>query len=134
MSEHDREKWNARYAGPDAAHAAPSPFLTGLDPLLPRSGRALDVAGGTGRHALWLAARGLAVTLVDVSDVALALAREAAARAGHPLDTRRVDVEEEPLPAGPWDLALVFNFLHRPLLPALAQALGPGGLLVVAHP
>lgn len=50
----DREKWNARYRE-EGPPSPPSPFLVGLDDLLPRRGRALDVAGGTGRHALWLA-------------------------------------------------------------------------------
>jgi tellurite methyltransferase len=77
MPESDRERWNARYRE-EAAIPPPSPFLVGLDALLPRTGRALDVAGGPGRHALWLARRGLDVTLADVSDVAL----EVAGRAG----------------------------------------------------
>ena len=53
---------------------------------LPMKGRALDVAGGTGRHARWLAQRGLRVTLCDISPVALAAARGSATAA-------RLDVE-----------------------------------------
>jgi ubiquinone/menaquinone biosynthesis C-methylase UbiE len=56
--------------------------LTGLDDLLPRRGRALDVAGGTGRHALWLARRGLDTTLADVPQVALEKAAAAASEEG----------------------------------------------------
>jgi SAM-dependent methyltransferase len=128
----DRDRWNARYRGEDAV-PPPSPFLVSLDPLLPRRGRALDAGGGSGRNALWLAARGLEVTLADVSDVALsAAAREAAAR-GLPLATVEVDLEEAPPPRGPWDLVVVLYFLHRPLLEALPSLLAPGGFLVVAH-
>ena len=61
----------------------PGPVLVESGDLLPDSGIVLDVAGGTGRNALWLAAAGLTVTLVDVSEVALDIARtEAVAFAG----------------------------------------------------
>jgi tellurite methyltransferase len=132
MARADRDRWNARYAE-KAAASAPSPFLEALDGLLPRRGRALDVAGGAGRHALWLARRGLDVTLADVSDVALGQSAAAAAAEGLRLETVLVDLEEAPLPAGPWDLVLCTYFLHRPLLAAAPAALAPGGLLVVAH-
>ena len=132
MPENDRTKWNARYSEEEIPRA-PSSFLTGLDALLPRRGRALDVAGGAGRNALWLARRGLTVTLADVSDVALEAASRAAADEGLSLATLRVDLEETPLPAGPWDLVVCTYFLHRPLFAAFPAALAPGGWLVFAH-
>jgi SAM-dependent methyltransferase len=127
----DREKWDARYReeGPEATE--PSPFLTSLTEIPPR-GRALDVAGGAGRHAIWLARRGLAVTIVDVSPVGLDLARAAAAAAGVRIETRVLDLEEEGLPPGPWDVIACFYFLSRPLFAELPGALAPGGLLVCA--
>lgn len=128
----DRERWNARY-GEDTAPAEPSPFLVGLDALLPRRGRALDVAGGAGRHALWLARRGLHVTLADVSDVALARAARDARAEGLAVETLQIDLEAEPLPRGPWDVILCTYFLHRPLFLAFAAELAPGGWLLVAH-
>lgn len=132
VGERDRERWNERYRAGDPP-PPPSPFLLGLDALLPHRGRALDVAGGAGRHALWLARRGLAVTLADVSDVALAQAASTARAEGLPLETVRVDLERDPLPAGPFELVLCTYFLHRPLFAALPEALAPGGLLVFAH-
>ena len=71
MSDDDRARWEAGYqaGGPTRA---PAGFLLELDGELPRAGRALDVAGGAGRNALWLARRGLAVTLVDIAPSALA--------------------------------------------------------------
>lgn len=132
MAESDRDRWNARYRD-EAPSDDPAPFVVSLDALLPRQGRALDVAGGGGRHALWLARRGLEVTLADVSDVALDRAARRARAEGLSLATVRVDLEVDPLPAGPWDLVLCTYFLHRPLLAALPGALAPGGLLVVAH-
>lgn len=128
----DRERWNARY-GDEAVVPEPSPFLLGLDAILPRRGRALDVAGGSGRHALWLARRGLRVTLADVSDVALARASREARAAGLALEPLRIDLEASPLPRGPWDVVVCTYFLHRPLFAAFAAELAPGGWLVVAH-
>src|SRR5205814_5476112 len=77
MSTEDRTRWDARYQAAAPARR-PAAFLTALEGELPRSGRALDVAGGAGRNALWLARRGLEVTLVDIAPSALALARAAA--------------------------------------------------------
>lgn len=131
MAEADRDRWNARWRGED--DRPPAPWLLALDALLPRRGRALDVAGGLGRHALWLARRGLAVTLADVSDAALARAAGAARAEGLSLVTVRTDLEVEPLPAGPFDLVLCTYFLHRPLFAAFPGILAPGGLLVAAH-
>ncbi len=133
MSEDDRVRWNERYRA-EAVVAPPSPFLLALDAILPRRGRALDVAGGSGRHALWLARRGLDVTLADVSDVALEQAAQAATAAGLSLATQRIDLEAEPLPPGPWDVVVCIAFLHRPLFAAFPEVLAPGGLLVFEHP
>ncbi|NMO18605.1 class I SAM-dependent methyltransferase [Pyxidicoccus fallax] len=133
MSEDDRRRWNSRYREQEGTRE-PSPFLRSLDDLLPRTGRVLDVAGGTGQDALWLARRGLDVTLLDISEVALERAEHAARAAGVPLRTLRLDVETEPLPPGPFDVVLCLNFLWRPLFPAFQKVLAPGGLLVFAQP
>lgn len=126
-----RSRWDRRYREEDAP-SQPSVLLEGLGELLPKRGRALDVAGGAGRHAVWLARRGLDVTLVDVSPEAIALARRAAATAGVRLDAVCADLTAAPPPPGPWQLVLVFHYLQRDLFPRLAASLAPGGLLVAA--
>jgi SAM-dependent methyltransferase len=133
MSEDDRQRWNARYREPTPGRE-PAGFLRSLADQLPTTGRALDVAGGVGHDALWLARRGLDVTLVDISDVALEHAAAAAREAGVALRTQRVDVESEPLPPGPYDMVLCLNFLWRPLFAEFSRVLAPGGLLVFAQP
>ena len=126
MSEKDQDSWNERYR---AATSRPpvSSFLRSLDALLPRTGLALDVAGGAGQNAAWLADRGLAVTLLDVSDVALA-------QADPRLTRLHLDLDAQPLPPGPFAILLWLNFLDRRRLTEVATVLAPGGLFVFAHP
>jgi SAM-dependent methyltransferase len=133
VADRDRERWNERYREA-APQPAPSSLFVESDALLPRSGRGLDLAGGTGRHALWMARRGLAVTLAEVSDVAAARAESLAAQEGLRLAHALLDLETEPFPQGPWDLIVCAYFLYRPLFQAAAQALAPGGVLAVVHP
>jgi len=137
VSQAERQRWNQRWrerASGGEAPGEPSRFLVGLDPLLPRRGRALDLAAGAGRHALWLAARGLDTTAVDISDEGLALAARAAAARGLTLHTVCADLEVAPPPAGPWDLVLCFHYLQRPLLAQIPPLLGPGGWFLFCQP
>jgi SAM-dependent methyltransferase len=137
MSDIDREKWDARYANPDEWQEAPDVptlHLVRLDGDLPRRGRALDIAGGAGRHSIWLAARGLDVTLCDISAVGLAVAGERAAKQGVAINLDCRDLEAEPLPPGPWDVIISFNFLRRELWPQMRDSLAPGGWLVFVQP
>ncbi len=123
----DRERWNARYRNEEPAG---TPLLLGRNlHLFPRSGKAIDVAGGDGQAGAILAARGLEVTVADVSDVALGLAEERAARNRIPLTTLQIDLVSEPFPAGPWDVITCFNYLDRSLFPVFAEQLADGGWL-----
>jgi len=130
MSDEDRSKWDQRYTEGTHTSHEPSSFLLSLDAVLPRSGCALDVAGGAGRHAVWLAARGLDVTLLDISEVGLGRAEEKAAAAGVTIRTMARDLEASGLPAGPWDLILDFYYLQRSLFAGFASVLAPRGMLV----
>ncbi len=135
MSEFDRQKWDDKYAGwADDAPREPSAVLVGLDRHLPRRGRALDVAGGAGRNAIWLARRGLEVTIADVSRVGLTIARQRGAEAGVKLTMLETDLAAAEFPAGPWDLIVSVCYLWRPLFAAYPTALAEGGTLVVVQP
>ena len=112
MSQEDREKWNARYQDESRAPAKPSVLLLELERFLPSSGRALDVAGGAGRHSIWLARRGLEVTLVDISHRGLAFAQERATEAGVSIRTVESDLEQDGLPEGKWNLIVGFHYLQ----------------------
>ena len=134
MSEEDRTKWEARYAQHDGKPPEPAQLLVNLAELVPKQGKALEIAGGAGRNAIWLAQRGLDVTIADVSQNGLQIAQERARTAGVSVQTLPLDVDCDALPAGPWDLILCAYFLHRPLFSRFPELLRPGGLLVVIHP
>lgn len=123
-----RSRWNHRHLGEDVGE--PASFLIGLDDRLPRRGRALDVAAGRGRNGLWLAQRGLSVTLADFSEVALEIATGEALRRHLEVTAIRTDLESDGLPEGKWDVIICFHFLHRPLFAQIVEALLPGGWLV----
>jgi SAM-dependent methyltransferase len=133
MSAPDRERWDQRYRERGRSTTEPSQFLTSLKNTLPRHGRALDFGGGAGRHGIWLARRGLDVTVADISEVGLGLAREDAARAGVTIATVEADLETT-MPEGPWQLIVDFHFLVREQIGAMCRALAPGGMLVFCHP
>lgn len=128
----DAERWDARYAGGEAPRE-PSSFVTAQAGRLPGSGTALDLAGGAGRHAIWLAQQGLDVTLLDVSEVALRIAGRWAGDAGVLLRLLRRDVIEGPLPDRSFDVVLVHGFLHHDVLDLIPTVLAPGGLFLFSQ-
>lgn len=136
MSRQDFEKWQARYA--DKTVSEPKdvePFLQEIEGELPRTGRALDLAGGVGRNAIFLARRGLQVTLVDISPRGLELARASAAAQGLEIDTCALDLDVDPLPVGPFGLVVCTWFLlTSDLWRTIAGALAPNGRVVYVQP
>jgi SAM-dependent methyltransferase len=130
-----RERWNRRYSegGLTPFPDRPSEWLAENRALLvgPPGRRALDVACGDGRNALYLAQLGFDVDAVDVSDVAVSALRAAALERGLDVDARRVDLELETLPIARYDVVVQISYLQRDLFGPLAEALVPGGLLVL---
>jgi len=127
-----RQKWNNKYRGADVPER-PSRVLTRLKEwLVP--GRAIDVAGGAGRNAIWLAEQELDVTLADLSTVGLELARQRAKAKGIALQGMEADLEAGSFPQGPWDLVFIHLFLWRPILAEAAAELRPGGRLIMVQP
>ncbi|MFT4624904.1 MAG: tellurite methyltransferase [Myxococcota bacterium] len=127
----DQARWDARYADPPPARP-PEAFLVAHLAQLP-VGRAVDLAGGVGRHALWLAGLGHDVLLADVSAVGLAVARDRAEAAGLSIRTIRLDLLTE-LPEGPFELIVLTWFLLGDRWAELAAQLAPGGVVAVVHP
>jgi tellurite methyltransferase len=127
----DREHWNTRYSDSPWPRD-PSPWLVDNVAILPDAGRVLDVAGGTGRNAIWLAKRGWDVTIADVSDVALEIAATRAHAEDVTIHVDESDLTRSILPHGPWDLVLVFHYLDRNLFAMFPSVLAPGGVLIGA--
>lgn len=135
----DAEDWDRRYADrPWLWTAEPNLFLVSeVGEMAP--GRALDLACGEGRNAVWLAERGWEVTAVDFSEVATGRARELASVREVAVDVVTHDVLSYRPDPQAFDLVIVF-YLQIPaerlarVLRSAVDAVGPGGtLLVVGH-
>lgn len=134
-SEEERARWNRKYAEGSHTSLEPDRFLLEayrefVVPLFPAPGTALDVAGGVGRHALWLARRGWGVTMVDISEVSTAQASENAAASGIRFRVETADLLAYDFGRERHDLLLVFFYLQRELFSRMTAALKPGGLIV----
>jgi tellurite methyltransferase len=140
--------WDAKHRlATEVAPSEPASIVRELLLFLP-TGPALDIACGTGRHALLLAGRGQHVTAVDFSSVALdtleVRARSADApvrrgeslhKAGRPqkggVELIHADLQRITLPERCYDLILCIQYLQRDLFPQMARALRPNGVLLM---
>jgi SAM-dependent methyltransferase len=132
-------EWDARYSERDGARWSGRPngrLLAEVASLTP--GRALDVGCGEGADAIWLARSGWTVTAIDISDVAVIRAREAAELAGAVVEWVCGDALRTPFPAGSFDLVS----MQYPALPkaageaavrALLETVRSGGLLLAVY-
>jgi SAM-dependent methyltransferase len=109
----------------DARGRPPAPWIVQWAGLVPSGADVLDLAAGRGRHALFFAERGHRVTAVD---------RDTSGLPSHPnIEPLAADLED----GSPWPIAgrqfgaaVVTNYLHRPLMPLLVDAIAPGGVLL----
>lgn len=134
MSKADRLKWDDKYSNSDhRIENGEACFMLKRHFAKAAGQRALDVACGTGRNALFLVAQGFFVDALDISPVGLKRLNIAAAKlsdAGE-IQTREVDLETYSPANATYDLIIVANYLNRPLIPKLAEALRGGGILVM---
>jgi tellurite methyltransferase len=107
----------------------PSALLTDQLSWLPK-GRALDLAMGYGRNALYLASRGYVVEGIELSEDAVSFCRGEAQKRGLPLEAIRVDLERHRLKSEAYDLVACFYYLDRDLFPQIKGALKRGGMVV----
>ncbi len=133
--EEERASWDRRYSESSHGPPEPDPFLLHayqefVEPLFPHAGSALDAAGGTGRHAIWLAQHGWRVTLLDISEIGIAKARQRAGDLARHIEFRAEDLKEFSARGEQYDLVVVFFYLQREVFPELVMALKPGGLLI----
>jgi SAM-dependent methyltransferase len=157
MSRQERADWDERFRAGDHAGEDPDPFLARLDDYLealpadrsplsrpegivtpeaspsaeaPKAPRAIDLACGAGRNAVYLAERGWDVTACDISLEGLRAAHTLARKRSVSLRLFCQDLETVQLPTENFDLVLCFFYLQRELFPQIRNTIRPGGFLV----
>src|SRR6202166_2944131 len=132
----DRDRWNKKYREASAATwRVPDPFLPWafsqyILPMFPHGGSAVDFAGGAGRHAVWLAKQGWEVTLIDISDIGVDLARQSAGLVASNVHFVVDDLTQFKASQTQFDLAMVFFYLDRDIFSQIVKSIKPGGLLI----
>ena len=124
------DEWNERYRSRDELDLTPARLLVDIATEL-TPGRAVDLACGAGRNALWLAQHGWDVTAIDGAEEAIRIVCDRDAR----IDARVLDLESDaPLPFDDesFDLVVILYFLHRPLFAEAQRVLRTGGIVVTA--
>ncbi len=128
--EEDRKRWDLKYR---EKRLEPG---RGASSILKRflrcfpSGKALDLASGEGRNAVFLAEHGFEVEAVDISRTALARAKKAARSRGVSIRTVAADLDTFSIPREEYDLILDFYFLDRRLIPGIKKGLKKDGMVV----
>jgi tellurite methyltransferase len=132
MSIDDQIRWDKQH-GAKHGSAEPCSFLAEIfaaEAWAIPGGRALDIACGKGRNALFLAERGFDVVAVDISPVALEEGRRRAAKKKLAVTWEQADLEQMQLSESAYDLVVNFNYLQRLLIPQIKAALKPGGSVI----
>ncbi|WP_255194958.1 class I SAM-dependent methyltransferase [Halorarius litoreus] len=127
--------WDERFAsGSYPDDPDPSPVLERYVDTFPE-GRALDVAAGTGRNAVFLAEQGYAVDALDQSREGLRIARERAVERGvaDRFSPVQADAERYEFPEGAYAVVTISFYRALDRLPDIVDALEPGGVLFVQH-
>jgi SAM-dependent methyltransferase len=123
--------WEEHYARTEQLDFTPVPLLVEVAEQLP-PGRALDLACGSGRNALYLASLGWKVVAVDSSTAGVGILRERAAAAGLKIEAVVADLEAPgfTIEPGSYDLICDFFYLQRNLFPRIREGVRPGGVFV----
>jgi SAM-dependent methyltransferase len=122
--QYDRTNWNRKYAR-GSYPTTPSRIVKDYYHLAP-AGRALDIAAGSGRNALFLAAQGFTVDAVDISEVGLRLFAGRHRR----INPVCIDLDIFDIAANRYSLIVNTRYLSRRLFPYICEGLVHGGVLV----
>ncbi|HHT9120721.1 MAG TPA: class I SAM-dependent methyltransferase [Candidatus Hypogeohydataceae bacterium YC41] len=129
--EEARRHWEERYATPEYIYGKePTEFLRDSVDLIPK-GKALVLAMGEGRNAVFLAQNGFEVEGCDISTNALEKARRLAEERGVSLKAFQADLDNYQLPTEAYDVVTCFYYLQRDLIPQMKKALKPGGMIIM---
>lgn len=134
MTAQDRVRWDAYYR--ERKHESfplPDPLLLQWTPNVPdgEPRRGLDMAGGMGQNGLWLAEQGYITDIIDISRVALSIARaEATHRNIRNVNLLQLDFDDYELDEQVYDMVCVFRYLERRLFDSLKASILPGGRMI----
>ena len=135
----DIQGWEERYRSEartgTTESSGPTKLVVDTARNLP-AGRALDLACGSGRNALWLAAEGWQIQALDGAAAAIEMLRESARHTGLVLSAQVADLQSSSfyLAKAAWDLVIICYYLQVDLIARAKEAVQPGGvLLVIVH-
>ena len=129
MAQKDKEKWNKKYQENETLLTYRSAAQM-VEECYHKCGgkKVLDLACGTGRHALFLSKRDYEVDAVDISEVALNHLRE---QANEKVNVIEADLDSYTPDKEAYDLIIMTNFLDRDLIRRAKDAVNEGGLFIV---
>jgi len=126
----DQKRWNERFKRKEfALGKEPNPFLKKNIHLLPK-GKALDIASGEGRNAVFLARQGFEVDAVDISGKGLKKAQKLAREQRVKIKTFLVDLDQYQIEKERYDLIANFYYLKRRLIPRIKKGIKKGGRVI----
>ncbi len=126
----DRKRWDQRFKGKKfALGKKANSFLRRHITLLPK-GKALDLATGEGRNAVFLAQHGFKVDAVDISEIGLRKTQESAGKRIVRVHTILADLDTYQIKRGEYDLITNFYFLNRNIIPKIKRGLKKGGMVI----
>jgi hypothetical protein len=134
-TEEQRLHWDQKYQEEMASLTKTDPFFLSaykqfVEDSFQNTGGVLDLAGGIGRYALWLASRGWRVSVVDISEVAINRLRQTALQLDLPPDLFAMAATEYQFEPAQFDLIVLFYHLDRALCEKIVSSLKPGGVLI----
>ena len=126
----DQKRWDKRFGMKE--------FVLGKEPnlflkkhiRLFQKGKALDIAAGEGRNAVFMAEHGFEVDAVDISEKGLKKAQSLAREKGVRINTFVVDLDQYQIEKERYDLIANFYFLKRRLIPRIKKGLKKGGKVI----
>ena len=126
----DQKRWDERFGRKEfTLGKEPNSFLKKHIHLLPK-GKALDIASGEGRNAVFLAQHGFEVDAVDISEKGLKKAQRLAREKGVKINTILIDLDQYPIEKERYDLIINLYFLKRRLIPRIKKGLKKGGRVI----
>jgi SAM-dependent methyltransferase len=125
----DQKRWDRRFQGKKFALGKKANSFLRSHIALPPHGKALDLAAGEGRNAVFLAQHGFKVDAVDISEIGLRKTQELAAKRDVRVHTILADLDTYPIKRGEYNLITNFYFLNRNIIPRIKRGLKKGGVV-----